>query len=83
MVNGTLPNIGKRYEDNLRVIFDQWPKLNLGFDVEPEIQILKIIYCTKGDHYYILRRSVQNLGIMVQFVQELLFGFSHLKKRKH
>ena len=25
-------------------IFDQWPKLYLGFDVEPEIQILKIIY---------------------------------------
>ena len=27
MVNGTLLNFGKRYEDNLRVIFDQWPKL--------------------------------------------------------
>ena len=26
----------------LRVIFDQWPKLNLGFDVEPEIRILKV-----------------------------------------
>ena len=22
----------KRYKDNLRVIFDQWPKLNLGLD---------------------------------------------------
>ena len=29
-VNGTLLNFGKRYEDNLRVIFDQWPKLHLG-----------------------------------------------------
>ena len=29
----------------VRVIFDQWPKLNLGFDVEPEIRILKVIYC--------------------------------------
>ena len=28
---------GKRYEND----FDQWPKLNLGFDVEPDIQILK------------------------------------------
>ena len=28
----------------LRVIFDQWSKLNLGFDVEPEISILKVIY---------------------------------------
>ena len=25
------------------VIFDQWPKLNLGFDVQPEITILKVI----------------------------------------
>ena len=32
--------------DMKRVIFDQWPKLNLGFDVEPEIQILKVIYYT-------------------------------------
>ena len=32
MVNGTLINFGKRYKDNLRVIFDQWPKLHLGLD---------------------------------------------------
>ena len=32
IVNGTLLNFGKRYEDNLRVIFDQWPKLHLGLD---------------------------------------------------
>jgi hypothetical protein len=32
MVNGTLLNFGKRYEDKLRVIFDQWPKLHLGLD---------------------------------------------------
>ena len=32
MVNGTLLNFGKRYKDNLRVIFDQWPKLLLGLD---------------------------------------------------
>ena len=32
MVNGTLLNFGKRYEDDLRVIFDQWPKLHLGLD---------------------------------------------------
>ena len=39
---------GKRYENVLRVIFDQWPKLHLGFDVEPEIRILKVMYsiCT-------------------------------------
>jgi hypothetical protein len=43
MVNGTLLNFVKRYKDDLRVIFDQWPKLYLGFDAEPEIQILKVI----------------------------------------
>ena len=32
LVNGTLLNFGKRYEDTLRVIFDQWPKLHLGLD---------------------------------------------------
>ena len=32
MVNGTLLNFGKRYEDELRVIFDQRPKLHLGLD---------------------------------------------------
>ena len=37
MVNGTVLNSGKRYKDDLRVIFEQWPKLYLGFDVEPEI----------------------------------------------
>ena len=25
MVNGTMLNFGKRYEDDIRVIFDQWP----------------------------------------------------------
>ena len=29
MVNGTLLNFGKRYEDDLRVIFDQWQKFGL------------------------------------------------------
>ena len=32
MVNGTLLNFGKRYEDDFRIIFDQWPKLHLGLD---------------------------------------------------
>ena len=31
----------KRYEFDLRIIFDQWPKLHLGLDVRPEIPILK------------------------------------------
>ena len=40
MVNGTLLNFGKRYEDNLRVIFDQWPKLHLGLDALRHQKIL-------------------------------------------
>ena len=40
---------GKRYENDLRVIFNQWPKLKLGFDVEPEFRILKVIYCTHSE----------------------------------
>ena len=32
MVNHTLLNIGKRYNDNLRVISDQWLKLHVGLD---------------------------------------------------
>ena len=37
-------NFGKRYEDNLRVIFDQWSKLHLGLDIRPEIPILNGLY---------------------------------------
>ena len=44
MVNGTLLNFGKRYKDNLRVIFDQWLKLRLGLDVLSNQKILKGIY---------------------------------------
>ena len=41
MVNGTQLNFGKRYEDNLMVIFDLWPKLHLGLDVLSNQKILK------------------------------------------
>ena len=40
MAKGTLLNFGKRYEDNLRVIFDQWPKLHLGVDALSNKKIL-------------------------------------------
>ena len=41
MVNGTLLNFGKRYEDDLRVIFDQWLKLYLGLDALSNQKMLK------------------------------------------
>ena len=44
MVNGTLLNFGKKYEDNIRVIFDQWPKLHLGLDALSNQRILKGVY---------------------------------------
>ena len=44
MVNGTLLNFGKRYEDKLRVIFDQWTKLHLGLDALNNQKILNGIY---------------------------------------
>ena len=40
MVNGTLLNFGKKYKDDLRVIFDQWPKLHLGLDALSNQKIL-------------------------------------------
>jgi hypothetical protein len=46
MVNGTLLNFGKRYNDNLRVIFDQWLKLHLGLDALSNQKNLKGIYST-------------------------------------
>ena len=46
IVNGTLLNFGKRYKDNLRVIFDQWPKLLLGLDALSNQKILNGIYWT-------------------------------------
>ena len=45
IVNVTLLNFGKRYEDDLRVIFDQWPKLHLGLDALSNQKILNGIYC--------------------------------------
>ena len=39
-VNDTLLNFGKRYEDNLRVIFDQWPELHLLLDALSNQKIL-------------------------------------------
>ena len=43
MVNGTLLNFGKRYEDDLRFIFDLWPKLHLGLDALSNQKILRSI----------------------------------------
>ena len=41
MVNGTVLNFSRRYKDDLRVIFDQWPKLHLDLDSLSNQKILK------------------------------------------
>ena len=41
MVNGTLINFSKSYEDEWRGIFDQWQKLRLGLDALSNQKILK------------------------------------------
>ena len=41
MVNVTVLNLGKRYKDNLRVIFDQYPKLHIDSDVLSNEKLLK------------------------------------------
>ena len=60
MVNGTLLNFGKRYEDNLRVIFDQWPKLHLGLDALSIKKILKGVY-------YLTKKTVIKSGNSMYF----------------
>jgi hypothetical protein len=72
MVNGTLLNFGKIYEDDLRVIFDQWPKLHLGLDVLSNQKILNGVYsvdvlnskkvCNQAD-YTVIQNSRSRLAI--------------------
>ena len=41
IVNNTLLNFGKIFVDNLRIIFDQWPKSHLGLDALSNQSFLK------------------------------------------
>ena len=67
MVNGTLLNFGKRYNDNLNVIFDQWPKLHLGLDMRPEIPILKGLYPMDISHHiFIFFLSSENYFVKLR-----------------
>ena len=57
MVNGTLLNFGKRYKDNLMVIFDQWAKVALRFGCGKQsknlewylrhMHLVTMVICTK------------------------------------
>ena len=64
MVTGTLLNFGKRYEDDLKVIFDQWPKLYLGLDVLSTLsnqKILNGIYHVPNIEYLMLPSTIELL----------------------
>ena len=65
MVNGTVLNFGKRYEDNLRVIFDQGLKLHLSLDALSNQKILKgmnllsRLQCTLSiNHFQVISRKI-------------------------
>ena len=81
---GTLLNFGKRYEDNLRVIFDQWPKLHLGLDALSNRKILNGIYlaCYQSNlimtnfECWILR------NICFDFSNTFFFYCSKLRRKK-
>ena len=52
MVNSDLLNFKlKRLEDDLRVIFDQWPKLHLGLDALTK-QSKNLERCLLNMHFY-------------------------------
>ena len=73
MVNCTLLNFGKRYEDDLRVIFDQCPKLHLGLDVLSNQNILKGIYYI---HMYYCKKNDKGLNSKAPKVLQKLKLFS-------
>ena len=61
MGNGTLLNFGKRYEDNLWVIFDQWLKLHLGLHALSNQKILNGIYYVCNSVTYDITRPTTNV----------------------
>ena len=51
----SIQSFGKRYKNDVRVIFDQWSKLYLKFNAEPGIRILKVIYCRRSAAVFSLK----------------------------
>ena len=79
MVNDTLLNFGKRYEDDLRVIFDQWQKLHIGLDALSNQKILKGIYWIssrnqigRNHRISIYKKSSLNNGLVVDTKAETI-----------
>ena len=71
IVNGTLLNFVKRYEDKIRVIFDQWPKLHLGLDALSKQKILKGIYCIIMSYFVFGCWSLLSLLLLDKFTASL------------
>ena len=68
IVNGTLLNFGKRYDDKLRVIIDQCPKLHLGLDALSNQKILNCIYELRT------YRAITGKREYVRFIREKVTG---------
>ena len=62
MLNGNLLNFGKRYKDDLWVIFDQWTKLHLGLDAPCNQKSLK--RCLMHRHWLQTATYVHSRGNM-------------------
>ena len=73
MANGSLLNFDKRYEDDLRVIFDQRPKLHLGLDALSNQKILKSIYFVPS-HLYLFQflKNIKNIAAARKVLKEVL-----------
>ena len=74
MANGTVLNFGRRYKDNLRVIFYQWPKLGLGLVVEAEIQILKVIQsiCVSPENFIYEVNEKNNCNYIYHLTKKII-----------
>ena len=64
-----LLNFGKRYKDDLRVIFDQWQKLHLGLDALSNQKILKGIY-----YLYLHYKKVNKQNILGKQIEKHNWG---------
>ena len=72
MVNGTLLNFGKRYEDDSRVIFDQWPKLHLGLDALSNQIILKCVYYIIWQISFLIFSDLHHMALEHGWLEKIL-----------
>ena len=81
MGNGILLNIGKRYDNSLRVIFDQRLKLHLGLDALSNQKSWIGIYFVPF-HLYLLQflKNIKNIAAARKVLKEVLKVSEEKKK---